>query len=256
MQPDFYELLSLASRHPSGAALCTVTFSQGSTPRKAGAKMIVYGDGKTEGTIGGGSIELMVTEEAKKQIRSGAPLQLKYDLEKDAHMECGGIMEVFIEPLTQSTPLFIFGAGHVGKAVAKFAQILGFSVTLIDERKGISASFNHDGMQFIEKIYFEAIEEIKWDERSYAVIVTPKHSFDEAILKVMIRKPHTYLGMIGSKNKVATIKQNLLNEKLFTSEELNAVDTPIGIPFNAQTPEEIAVSIVAKMIDVRNNLKL
>ncbi len=101
--------------------------------------------------------------------------------------------------------------------------------------------------------YTKAAKEIEFNDQSYIVIVTPKHKYDEEILEIVAKKPAAYVGMIGSKNKVAKARERILKEKILTEEELNKVDMPIGIKFNAQTPEEIAISILAKMIDVKNS---
>jgi xanthine dehydrogenase accessory factor len=236
------------------AALCIITDTKGSTPRKQGAKMIVFPDGTIYGTIGGGSIEKEVAEKAVELIASGKPAKLSFQLEEDLGMHCGGYAEVYIEPLNPNQKIFIFGAGHIGKALAGLAKELDFVVTLFDPREGI---FNDKVFSFytcINEDYFHAIEEAAFDESTYIVIVTPKHSFDEEILAKVARKPHAYLGMIGSLKKVELLKERFLKEKILTKKELDVVDMPIGIKFRVESPQEIAVSIAAKLIDVRNTL--
>jgi xanthine dehydrogenase accessory factor len=234
------------------AALCIVIDTSGSTPRKHGAKMIVYADGTIFGTIGGGSVEKEVAEMAVKMIPSGRPAKVTFNLEKDLGMHCGGRMEVYIEPLNPLQKLFIFGAGHIGKSLAGFARELDFAVSLFDPREGIFEDRAFDGFTVLNKDYFEAIDGVAFDENTYVVIVTPKHIFDEDILAKVARKPHQYIGMIGSSRKVELLKKRFLAENILTQEELERVDMPIGIRFNAETPQEIAISILAKLIDVRN----
>ena len=235
------------------AALCIVVDSRGSTPRKQGAKMIVYADGSIYGSIGGGSVEKEVAEMAVALIAAGKPAKVAFNLEKDLGMHCGGMMEVYIEPLNPLQKLFIFGAGHIGKSLAGFARELEFSVTLFDPRAEIFSDEVFAGFNIQNKDYFQAIEESLFDENTYIVIVTPKHSFDEEILAAVAQKPHAYLGMIGSARKVELLKSRFLREKILTKEELDRIDMPIGIKFNAETPQEIAISILAKLIDVRNS---
>ena len=236
------------------AALCMVVETHGSTPRKSGAKMIVYADGSYSGTVGGGSIEKEVMDKAREIIISGTPGKFTFNLEQDLGMHCGGSMEVYIEPLNPLNKLYIFGAGHVGKAVAMFARELEFSVTFFDPREHIFDEADFSPYRCIGQDYFEAIEEAIFDDNTYIVIVTPKHSFDEDILARVARRPHAYLGMIGSTRKVEQLKKRFLEEKILSAEELEKIDMPIGIKFNVETPAEIAVSIVARLIDVRNGI--
>ena len=235
------------------AALCIIVETKGSSPRKTGSKMIVFEDGTQEGTIGGGSLELRVIEDAIQVIKKSKALKFKYDLGDDLSMNCGGSAEVYIEPILPQHQLYIFGAGHIGKVLAKYAPDFGFAVTLIDNRKGIENSIDQDNITLDTRNYSNAAKEINFNDQSYIVIVTPKHKYDEEILEIVAKKSAAYIGMIGSKNKVAKAKERILKEKVLTKEELNKIDMPIGIKFNAQTPEEIAISILAKMIDVKNS---
>jgi len=235
------------------AALCIIVHTTGSSPRKTGSKMIVYEDGSTEGTIGGGSLELKATEDALKTIQLKQASKFNYELEEDLSMNCGGYAEVYIEPLLRENQLIIFGAGHIGKALTKYAPDFGFSVTVIDNRDGIENDIDLDKISLDTRIYTNAAKEIDFNNQSFIVIVSPKHKYDEEILEICAKKPNAYIGMIGSKTKVAKAKERLLKERLLTYEELEKVDMPIGIKFNAQTPEEIAISILAKMIDVKNS---
>ena len=239
-------------RESKPAALCIVVDAQGSTPRKQGAKMIVYPDGSVYGSIGGGSIEREVVEKAKEQIMAGKPLKCVFRLEDDLGMHCGGSMEVYIEPVNPVQKLYIFGAGHVGRALARLAKTFDFSVNLVDPRENIFNDPAFSDCNCINDDYFRAIEEAHFDEHTYLVIVTPKHLYDEDILAKVARKPHAYLGMIGSRSKVALLRTRFLNENILTAVEMDEIDMPIGIQFEVQTPQEIAISILAKLIDVRN----
>lgn len=234
------------------AALCIVIDTQGSTPRKTGAKMIVYPDGSVTGSIGGGRVENEVAGMAVKLMSSGKPAKVLFNLDEDLDMHCGGSMEVYIEPLNPLKKLFIFGAGHIGKVLARYAREFDFSVTLIDPRDDIFGDDIIKKYNCINQDYFQAIKAMLFDENTYVVIVTPKHILDEEILALVARKPHAYLGMIGSTRKVDLLKKRFLEENILSREELEQVDMPIGIRFNAETPQEIAISILAKLIDVRN----
>lgn len=236
------------------AALCIVVDTKGSTPRKQGAKMIVFEDGTIYGTIGGGTLEKDVAEKAVSLMQFGKPAKVSFQLEEDLGMHCGGSAEVYIEPLNPNQKLFIFGAGHIGKALAGIARDLDFSVTLFDPRDGIFNDPAFSSCTCINNDYFKAIDEAFFDDYTYIVIVTPKHSFDEDILAKVARKPHVYLGMIGSVRKVDLLKERFLKEDILTTDELEKIDMPIGIKFLVESPQEIAISIAARLIDVRNSL--
>lgn len=235
------------------AALCIIIETKGSSPRKSGSKMIVFEDGTQEGTIGGGSLELRVAEDAKEIMKGSVARKFSYDLGEDLSMNCGGYAEVYIEPILPQQQLYIFGAGHIGKVLAKYSPDFGFAVTLIDNREGIENDFGQTSLNLDTRIYSEAAQNINFNDQSFIVIVTPKHKYDEEILEIVAKKPAAYIGMIGSKNKVAKAKERFLKEKILSEEELNKIDMPIGVKFNAQTPEEIAISILAKMIDAKNS---
>jgi xanthine dehydrogenase accessory factor len=252
---DIFAKVEELKRAGKNAALCIVVETTGSTPRKAGSKMLVAETGETYGTIGGGSVELKMIDEALEVIRGKEPKKIKFNLETDAAMHCGGTMEIYIEPVSPDLRLVIFGAGHVGAALAHFAKEFGFKITFVDNRPSILEKLKDKGFGIIEKNYIEAANEATFDENTYIVVTTPKHEFDEQVTGICAKKPHRYLGMIGSKRKVATARQNYLDKVLLTLTEIEKIDMPIGIKFNAQTPEEIAISILAKLIDVKNSEK-
>ena len=251
-------LYKIAEIKKSGrkAALCIIVHTTGSSPRKAGSKMIIYEDTSIDGTIGGGSLEFQVIKDAIKVISSAEPQKFDYDLNDDLSMHCGGKAEVYIEPIIPNAILYIFGAGHVGSALAKYAMDFGFHITLIDPRKDILEKAQIKGAKLLPEDFVTAAQRMNFSTYDYIVIVTPKHAFDEEVLAACGKKTFAYLGMIGSKTKVALARKRLIEEKILTNDQLDKADMPIGIKFNAQTPEEIAISILAKLIDVKNsNLK-
>lgn len=235
------------------AAWCIIVETKGSSPRKAGSKMIVYEDNSIIGTIGGGSLEHQVIKDALTVISSHQPKKFSYDLAEDLSMHCGGFAEVYIEPIIPDLNLYIFGAGHIGNILAKYAGDFGFNIIVIDNRKGMLDQIKIPGIQLIHEDFVNAARMTDFGMNDYIVIVTPKHSSDEEVLAVCAKKTFAYLGMIGSKTKVSLARKRFLEEKILSESELNKVDMPIGVKFNAQTPEEIAISILAKLIDVRNS---
>jgi len=236
--------------------LCIVTQTQGSTPRKEGAKMVVFANGKTIGTVGGGSIEYQAIKDALDVLASGKPRQVFYELEGDLSMKCGGKVAIYFEPLRKSIKLFIFGAGHVGREVGSFASGLGFKVHFVDNRPAIFEEFQNDYAECITGDYLVLAGQIEFSTNDFVVITTQGHAFDEELLGLLAPKNLLYLGMIGSKRKVAEAKQRFLKSGKLTSEQLSKVDMPIGVPFQAETPREIAISIVARLIDVKNKNSL
>lgn len=233
--------------------LCTVTGSTGSTPRKAGSKMGVCDDGTVFGSIGGGSVEYKVIGKAREMMGRKEPETIIFNLEEDLSMPCGGSMTVFIDPVNPPTRLYIFGAGHIGKALAVLSGHLNFTVTLIDPRPGIFNDPCFSACTCLNKDYFEAIAESVFSDQDFLVIATHRHIQDEEILAVVALKPHAYLGMVGSKRKVTQLRERFLKDGILQARQLDLIDMPIGIKFRAETPEEIAVSILARMIDVRNS---
>ncbi len=237
------------------AVLCVVTGTTGSTPRKAGSKMLVFQDGTIKGTIGGGSIEYQVIQDALKLIACGEPLMRKFHLEDDLKMHCGGTMDVYFEAIGCMPKLYIFGGGHIGKALSGYAAGLGFRPFVFDQRAGIFDEWNMPGVETQNGDLLQIIDSLVFDTNTYIAIVTHKHEFDETVLLACIRHEFAYLGMIGSKRKVAEIRKNAVENHNIPEAKLQSVDMPIGLPFAAETPAEIAVSIIAKMIDVKNTLK-
>lgn len=230
------------------AALCTVIGANGSAPREHSARMLVYADGEIMGTIGGGNWEHQVIAAAVKAIATGKPTRFAAHLTRDLGMCCGGAMEVFIEPLALRETLHLFGAGHVGRPLAALARDLGFDVCVYDERE-----------EWLTEARFPGVTRTLADPRrvlpklgaqDYVVIVTHSHQLDQDLLLATIEQPLAYLGMIGSRAKVARFFVRLraagLSEDLFAR-----VCAPVGLDIGAETPEEIAVAIAAELIRVR-----
>lgn len=234
------------------AALCTITATKGSAPRKIGAKMLVYNNGSIEGSIGGGALEKKVIEQALEVLKNNTAKIVTHNLVTELAMCCGGTVELFIEPIMSRKKLYIFGAGHCGKALAKFAPDLDFDVTLIDERYDAFEGTDYPECTLIKEHHATAIENLSFDENTYIVILTYNHSYDREILALTSKKTHCYIGMIGSERKVAIAKKNMLTSNILNEQEVSEIDMPIGLDIAAITPQEIAISILAKLIDVRN----
>lgn len=251
-----FEDVVKAARGELRAALCIVTDTRGSTPRGIGAKMIIYENKTSLGTIGGGAIEYQVIEKSPEFCNASGPFKIKFDLAEDLEMNCGGFIELYIEPLNKVNDLYIFGGGHVGGALANLAMNYGFRITILDERPEIISAYNGLRTATIMGSFPELALKINTNMNSYIVVTTPQHKYDELITAQCAAKAFAYLGMIGSKRKVAMARKNFKEIYNLTDEQIDRIDMPIGIPFNAETPEEIAVSILAKLIDVRNSVRI
>jgi len=254
---DIYQEIVRVKAEGEEAALVTVVRASGSTPRGEGAKMLVRLDSSILGTIGGGSLEAQIIEEAVKVIRQGKPKRLHRSLTAseagEGGMVCGGDLEVFIEPILTSPTLYMFGGGHIALALAKMGKLCGFNITVVDDRAEFA---NTDRFPEAEVILAEGFAKsfprVKIDKSSYIVIVTHGHQHDEVVLEWAVGTPARYIGMIGSKTKNETVFSHLLNKGI-SREQLNRVHAPIGLGIEAQTPEEIAVSIMAEIIKVRRS---
>ncbi len=233
-------------------ALCIVVQTKGSTPRKVGAKMIVKEDGSIIGTIGGGNLEKKVIVNALHQIKKNEAKLYKHDLLHQHNMCCGGSVEIYIEPIQKMNKLYIFGAGHTGNALAKQAIAMDFDIYVIDDRKSYLDEINVPGINKLNLDYQKVLPTLPFDEKTYIVIMTYEHAHDRDILSYCIKQPHAYLGMIGSERKVKLTKKMFTEGKLASKAALAKVDMPMGININAEGPEEIAVSILAKLIATKN----
>jgi xanthine dehydrogenase accessory factor len=252
---DIYQEIVRIKAEGEEAALVTIVSATGSTPREEGTKMLVRADGSILGTIGGGSLEAQIIEEAVKVIKQGKPKRLHFALTakeaEEAGMVCGGELEVFIEPILTSPSLYLFGGGHISLPLAKMGKLLGFKIVVIDDRAEFA---NPDRFPEADIIlagdFTKSFPKLKIDKSSYIVIVTRGHQHDELVLEWAVGTPAKYIGMIGSKTKVETIFSHLLTKGI-SREQLDRVHAPIGLEIDAQTPEEIAVSILAEIVKIR-----
>ncbi len=246
---------SLAKLNKSGksAVLCLVTQSFGSTPRKAGSRMLLISDGSTEGTVGGGKIEFQVIEEAKKMLHSSQTKTIDYNLDSDLGMQCGGKMTIYFEAVNSAPRLLIFGAGHIGKVLSAMATNYQFDVSLIDNREDVFKNIN-DGVKIINESFPEAYENIDFRGNDFIVITTYKHTYDEEIAAHVLNQPHTYLGMMASKRKAALARKKWA-ERGIEDEKIAKVFSPVGVDIQCETPEEIALSIMAQLVDELNKMQ-
>ena len=236
------------------AALVTVIRAQGSTPQRAGAKMLVFGDGRIIGTIGGGCYENEAIGKARMALADGRPALLHFELNDDFAQEngliCGGRMDVHIDPLVPDPPLFIVGAGHVGFHVARGAADAGFRLTIVDDREKFASAERFPGAEIVVESIPDWLHRAEIPASAFVVVVTRGHQHDLEAMRSLAARDLRYLGLIGSRAKVARISAALLKEGL-PSECLERIHAPIGFDIGAVTPAEIAISILAELVAVR-----
>jgi xanthine dehydrogenase accessory factor len=237
------------------AVLCTIVRSQGSTPRRASSKMLVFPDGRTVGTVGGAEVEHRVTSEALSALETGRPIYLEYKMADPSRGDpgvCGGSVEVYVEPILPKPVLVVIGGGHVGKALTHLAHWLGFWVAVCDDRAEFCNPQSVPGADAYYPVPMEALsanmEITPW---TYLVLTTRGVNLDVDGLPGLLDSKTAYIGVIGSRRRWTTTWKQLV-ERGIEEEKLRRVHSPIGLELNAETPEEIAVSIMAEIIMLRN----
>ncbi|MBR5641787.1 MAG: xanthine dehydrogenase accessory protein XdhC [Firmicutes bacterium] len=252
--------------------LAVVTETSGSTPRGKGAAMLVGREGLLAGTVGGGALEGTVLSTAQQCLNERRSDALFYSLQGSDGtgdgMICGGTVSVLLQFLDSShatlpeqvyellsaEPLqraIIFGGGHIAAALAPILKSVDFRVIVMDERPEFTTNERFpDAAQVVCGSFGDLSDLFTFGENDYAVVVTSGHQHDFEVEEQILRHELAYIGVIGSRKKTAAVNAKL-REAGITEEQLAKVHTPIGLDIGAETPEEIAVSIAAEMIQVR-----
>ncbi len=251
---SLFDPLSQLEKRGDSAALCTIIRERGSVPRHTGSKMLVYADGRFEGTIGGGEMESRVIHDALEAMRTGAAKILAYALVDPQGGDpgvCGGEVEIFVEPIKPTPTLLVIGGGHVGKALAHLGKWLGFRVALSDDRAEFCRpEWAPDADQYLPIAMADLPRQFAFNTETYIVLSTRGVPLDVDGLPGLLDAPHAYLGVIGSRRRWATTAKQL-EERGVSKEKLARVHAPMGLELNAETPEEIAVSILSEIIMLR-----
>ena len=256
MNREVFTAVADALERGEPVALVTIVSTIGSTPQRIGAKMLVFADGRIVGTIGGGCYENDAFWKAREAIANRRPQLVHYELSDDLAEEsgliCGGQMDVYIEPIEPSPELYIVGAGHVGFHLARLAQEVGFHVHVVDDREKFA---NRERFPGATEVVAENIS--AWLERTAipphasVVVVTRGHTNDLEAVRALAPRRLRYLGLIGSRAKMARIYEALQADGM-PPDMLKQVHAPIGLDIGAVTPQEIAVSILAELIAVKH----
>src|SRR6266568_3179776 len=255
MEIDIFDEIQKMRQQGRKAALATIVQIRGSVPSFQSAKMLIRDDGSTLGSVGGGCVEAEVWTAAQDVIRDEKARVMTFDLTDesmgDGGLICGGKVEIFVEPILPTPKVVIFGAGHISTQVSKIATVAGFKTTVVDNRPVYA---NAERFPEAEAIYSEsfeqAFEQIVPNENTYLIIVTRGHQEDQNVLRWAVQTDARYIGMIGSKRKIRSIVEQLETEGI-ARERLECIYMPIGLDIGAVLPEEIAVAIVAEVIQAR-----
>ncbi|MFC2018433.1 XdhC family protein [Chloroflexota bacterium] len=254
---DIFKEIVKISAEGGQAALATVISVAGSAPREEGARMLIREDGSILGTIGGGRLEAEVRREAMAIMNEDKARILHFDLtgreSAEEGMICGGVTDIFLEPIITEPTLYIFGGGHISFFIARIAKMTGFKVVVIDDRAEFANRERFpEADEVIARELPTVFKDLKIGKSAYIVIVTRGHLSDEEVLEWAVKTEARYIGMIGSQNKTKTVLSHL-RDKGIPESMLKRVYAPIGLDINAETPEEIAVSIMAEVIKVRRS---
>src|ERR1700676_42451 len=252
---DIYEEVVRLRRLGQKCALATIVQVNGSIPSYESAKMLVREDGSMVGTIGGGCVEAEVWNAAREVIETEKPRHLTFSLGQDAAYDngliCGGQLNIFVEPVVPQPRAYIFGGGHVSKSISKVANLSGFSTVIIDDREAFA---NRERFPEADETYADEYESVfpklPVTSSSYLIIVTRGHRDDMRVLRWAVTTEARYIAMIGSKRKTISVVKELEKEG-FAREMFSKVFAPMGLEIGAETPEEIAISVVAEMIALR-----
>jgi len=234
--------------------MATVVGTHHSVPRHVGARMLVYADGRQLGTIGGGEMESRVCAAARDVMASGRPAQLDFDLIDPARGDpgvCGGSMSIHLEPFMPQPHLVVIGCGHVGVAVVELAHWLGFRVTAIDDRtEAADPARLADADVILDGPLDDCARKAGIDEQTHVVLLTRNSGIDAEVLPIVLESPARSIGVMGSARRWSTTRSTLTAAGI-AEDQLDRVVSPIGIDIVAESPAEIALSIMSQLVELR-----
>jgi len=252
---DLFKLLQQAQEQGQDVALATVVRTQGSVPRHAGSKMIVGPGGRIAGTVGGGMLESVVIEAAQRAIAAARPELVTYRMNDMAAGDvgvCGGTVEVFIEPVLPAPTVLVIGCGHVGKEVAALAKWVGFQVIVSDDRADLCTPSHIPDMDgYYVTPAAELGNHVPITSQTYVAAMTRGQAVDLELLPALFASPARYIGLIGSRRRWA-LTAAALRQAGYSDDQLARVHAPVGLELKAETPREIAVSVVAEILMVQH----
>ena len=239
-------------------AVVTITRATGSTPREPGAKMIVDSSGLVTGTIGGGNLEQLAIRDAQQCISDGKTRVFNYPLCAKTGQCCGGAVDTFVDVINTGPVLYIFGAGHVGQALARTMSETPFKVQIIDERQewagpAVSESALPPSIKRHLAEPLAIIEDLIWDkQRTYAVVMTHSHDLDFSLVSKISQLPAKSIGLIGSQTKWDSFKNRFRQENT-DPDQIQRIRCPVGVDIGGKSPQEVAISIAAELIALHHH---
>lgn len=250
-----FEAIVQAQTDGEPVALATVVSVQGSAPRHEGSRLLVRPDGSIVGTIGGGKMESLVIEEALAALADGSARMRSYTLNDvkagDAGI-CGGTVQIFIEPIGSAPTLLVIGGGHVGKALADLGKWSGFRVVLSDDRPEFATPDYAPGLDgYVVCKPSEVPQHVTINRQTYVAAVTRGLPIDIHLIPALLQTEAAYIGLIGSRRRWSITVKALRDELGLSDAALTRIHAPIGLELQAETPKEIAISIMAEIIMVR-----
>ena len=251
---DIYGAIISARENGQAVALTTVIRVSGSVPRHAGSKMLVWPDGQISGTVGGGEMEARVIKDAQNALADGQSRLVSYTLSDVTAGDpgvCGGTVEVFVEPLLGASTLLVIGCGHVGKALAELGQWLGYRVLVSDDRAEFCNTTNIPGMSgYVICSPAEIGQRVAINQHTYVVAVTRGLPIDVDLIPALLATAAPYVGLIGSRRRWTLTRKALLDRGI-SADQLARLHAPVGLELQAETPHEIALSIMAEITAIR-----
>ncbi len=242
---NIYQEIMRIKQKGGSAILATLISSEEGFPKRDGTKLLIKTSGERVGSL------LGVEELEEEILKEGKGLLIERKPKVLVFPSGDKKLEVLLEPIVSEPTVFLFGAGHISQQVAPLAKKVDFKVVVLDDRDMFANRQRFPEADEVIVTEFEtSFDHLSIDDTSYIVIVTRGHLFDGLVLEQAIKTNARYIGMIGSKKKIKTLFDHLI-KKGIPREDLNRVRAPIGIDINSETPEEIAVSIVAELIKVR-----
>lgn len=236
-------------------AILTLLEVKGASAGEVGLEMIVTKNGEIFKTIGGGMLEKLAIDKSIELISKGKSEKIDLSTYRgnDNNSGCGGKCSVFVNVYNPSPNLVILGAGHVSKALYNIMKTLDFHITIVDDRENLLTKerFSKADKLVLSDIK-EYLEKENFDKNTFVVVVTKGHDSDKEALKALIQKDLRYLGVIGSSKKIKNIFSQVINEGI-DKNLLKRVYSPIGLDIATNRPEEIAISIAAEILAVKNN---
>lgn len=254
MEKSLLNILTERVNRGENAILATVLEVGESSPARSGSIMAIFEDGETIGTVGGGSIEYSVIREAKKLIESGESKVLEFNLGQDklnTDMYCGGEAKVFLKSFIQRDKFIIIGSGHVANEIYRLAENLKYHIHVLDYREELCKTERFPNAELHIGDLKTELDSIDIDKDTYIVIAGPNHKYDQEALSYVLNSDAKYIGMLGSKKKFASIRENLIDEG-FSNSKIDRVHCPIGIDVGSSLPAELAIGVMAEISIVKN----